>query len=329
MIHVGLDIGYGQTKLAWSSGYNGPMAQIHPSGAAPIELIDRVAAGGVEGDLGAGEEVLVHGRRYGALVDPDSIKNGMQVLHQDYSATPEYLALALGALARLKTDVVDHLVTGLPVSQCKDREKAARVKDLLQRHHEIRPGFGVSVKKVTIVPQGVGAYYAFLDRRPAGADKHDTLLICDFGHYSVDWVLISAGKFRDASSNSSALGGSYVIDKMVALIQIRHSISISRERMYGYVREGMASVQLGRERVDLAEIRQLAAAEVVPSVIGQIRSSLRDQSTDVNRVLVCGGSAPFYEAYVAEAFPKALVESVTNPVLANANGFRLFARKAA
>jgi len=41
MPHLGLDIGYGQTKLAWSNSYGSPVAEVHPSGAAPFEQCDR------------------------------------------------------------------------------------------------------------------------------------------------------------------------------------------------------------------------------------------------------------------------------------------------
>ncbi|AGG89097.1 ParM/StbA family protein [Rhodanobacter denitrificans] len=328
MVHLGLDIGYGQTKLAWSSNYAQPVAEVHPSGAAPIERCDRMAGGQV-GDtaLGYGEEVIVGNRRFGSLIDPDRIQNGMQVLHQDYAGTPEYMALYYGALARVGSNVIDHLVTGLPVAQCKDKERARYVKSLLLGRHNVREGFSVSVNQVTIVPQAVGAYYAFQDRRIAAQPQHDTLLVVDFGHFSVDWVLISGRSFRDSSSNSCAQGGSYVIDRMVSLIKAKHGIAVGRERIYGYVREGLKAVHLGTEEVDLHAIGHAAAAEVAPTVVGQIRASLRDQSTDVNRVLLCGGSTPFFEAAMRDAFPKAVYELAPMPVLANAIGFRLFAKK--
>ncbi len=83
------------------------------------------------------------------------------------------------------------------------------------------------------------------------------------------------------------------------------------------------------ETIDLNAMKRAAAAEVAPTVVGQIRASLRDQSTDVNRVLVCGGSTPFFEAAVREAFPKAIYEEAPMPVLANAIGFRIYAKKSA
>ena len=43
MLQVGLDIGYGQTKLAWSKDYGLAQAGVHPSGAAPIEQCARMS----------------------------------------------------------------------------------------------------------------------------------------------------------------------------------------------------------------------------------------------------------------------------------------------
>lgn len=78
MLQVGLDISYGQTKLAWSNGLGQPLAEVHPSGAAPIDQCDRVGAmPSSEGSLGYGADVFVGGVRYGVLIDPDPIATGM------------------------------------------------------------------------------------------------------------------------------------------------------------------------------------------------------------------------------------------------------------
>jgi plasmid segregation protein ParM len=328
-VFVGQDIGYGQSKLSCVSRLTPAFAEIHPSGAAPIAHCDRVASGHAAANaLGYGEEVLINGETYVSLIDPDRISSGMQVLHEDYPSTPEYMALYYGALARTREPIIDHLVTGLPVAQCRDREKAVKLKNRLEGQHEIRKGRVVTVKKVTIVPQAIGAYYAALDSGQVDARSRDNMLVLDFGHYSVDWVLIAAGNFRLALSGSNSQGGSYVIDRMVANIKERHGIVVSRERVYGFVREGLREVQLGREKIDLDALKELAAAQVAPAVIGDIRASLRgDQSLGIHRLMLCGGSTPFFAKAISEAFPQALVDTCESPVLANAIGFRVYAKR--
>lgn len=327
MVYVGLDIGYGQTKLCWSQGFGESRAEVHPSGAAPIEQCDGTglnAAG--EAALSYGETVYVRGKCYGALIDPDRISTGMQTLHADYSSTPQYMALYLGALARLDVTEVDQLVTGLPVSQTKNSDRAAQLKAMLEGVHEMRPGRNVQVKNVTIVPQAIGAYYAYLDRRPPGLSLHDTVLVVDCGHYSLDWVQVSGDSFRDEASSSSTHGGSMVIDRMVKLIDEKYRTRVSRETVYRYIRSGLTTIQLGRDVIDLQTLKEEASRVIATQAMGEILSSRRGQANDINRVLVCGGGVPFYLDAVKEAFPRAGVDEVPNAVLANAIGFRLFAK---
>lgn len=327
MFYVGLDIGYGQTKLSWSKDFGESRVEVLPSGAAPIEQCDgmRLNAAG-EASLVYGETVYVRGTCYGALIDPERISSGMQTLHADYPSTPQYMALYLGALARLDAIEVDQLVTGLPVSQTKNRDRAVRIKAMLEGVHEIRPGQKVHVKKVTIVPQATGAYCAYLDRQPQGLSLQDTVLVVDCGHYSLNWVQVSGDSYRHEASSSSTRGGSMVIDRMVKLIEKKYRTRVSRETVYRYVRSGLMTVQLGRDLIDLKTLREDAARVVAPQAMGEILTSRRGQANDINRVLVCGGGVPFYLDAVTEAFPRAGVDEVPNAVLANAIGFRLFAK---
>ncbi len=326
-LQVGLDIGYGQTKIAWSKDLAPAQTEVHPSGAAPLEFCARAGLqASSHGSIGYGEEVVVNGERYASLIDPDKISNGMPTLHADYSTTPQYMALYLGALSRLQATEVDHLVTGLPVAQTRNAERAKQVKAMLEGVHHIRPGLSVTVKRVTVVPQAIGAFYSYLDRRPPGISQLDTMMVVDFGHYSVDWVLVSDGDFRPEFSGSSTRGGSFVIDTIVRLIEERHKTAVSRERVYSWLRKGVETVQLGHEEVDLSKLRTLASRQVAPQVMGEILSTIRGQTNEVNRVLGCGGGLPFYMGDVREYFPRAKVDELQSPVLANALGFRIFAR---
>jgi len=98
-MRFGLDIGYGQTKLSFAAPFTPPVDEVHPSGAARIELCDRpaVATSGRRPPLPRGAEVLVDGAEYGALIDPDGLRGGMPVLHEDFPSSPQYMALYHGA----------------------------------------------------------------------------------------------------------------------------------------------------------------------------------------------------------------------------------------
>lgn len=324
---MGLDIGYGQTKLTYAGPHIAPVGEIHPSGSAPLNLCDRASI--APGDaLGYGCEVVVGNETFGALIDPDRIHRGMPNLHADYSATPEYMALYYGALSRCPGDVIDHLCTGLPVAQFMDPKKKAEVIARLSGRHQIQARRNVEVRRVSVIPQAYAGYASELDRMPLGTAIHDSLLVVDFGHYSVDWVLVVGGNWRKAASGSSIEGGSFVIDRMSKLVEERFGMRIGAERLFAYVRQGAATFDHGKHTIDLKELKSDAAALVAPAVIARIRSSLRDQSTDVGQVWTCGGSTPFFDAALSEAFPNAKHRPIAHSVMANAIGYRLYAQSA-
>lgn len=329
MFYVGLDIGYGQTKVSWVNGFARPINEVYLSGAAPVAACATVGmAPSADGRLGYGEEVQLGGERYAALIDPARISSGMPVLHEDYTSTKEYQALFLAALAKTGVATIDHLVTGLPIAQCQQRDRALALKSRLEGEHVVRAGLKVRVHQVSVIPQAIGAYCAALDRGMEDVTK-ETALVIDFGHYSVDWVLVSSGTFLSEGAGSSTRGGSYVLDEMAREIRVSHGINVSRERIYGFVRDGLTSLTLGRETVDLRSVAQRAAGRVAPTVIGELRESLRGQSSDPTRILLCGGSVGFYDALIRQAFPRAVVGLTDQPVMANAIGFRVYARQTA
>ena len=330
---VGLDIGYGQTKVVWSDHTSrGPNQGIYPSGAAPVALADRVGFGGdgEAGLAGGAVEVQVEGQRYAALVEPMSLRHGMSTLHANYTSTPEYTALYYGALTKVGSERIKHLVTGLPVSFFKDRDKVLEVKQRLSGRHEISRGRFVHVDMVSILPQGYGAWAWAVDHLPAGHTNEDVLLVIDFGHFSVDWICIVHNNFRLESSGSSIRGGSLVLDEVTRIIEARTKVKVGREVLFAAIRkagQGPALVKAGRETIDINPLIREVSERSAPAVVGEIKASMRDQQMEVSRVMVCGGSAGFFIDAVREAFDKADIEPVHQTVLANAHGHRLYGVK--
>jgi len=326
-MYVGLDIGYGQTKLTFTDLYTPTIGEVHPSGSAPVVECNRNAATSA-GSQNPGVDVLVHGNVYGSLIDPDHLARGMNVLHKGFVSTKEYLALYYGALSRMRGNVVEHLVTGLPVEQYKDDELVAELKRLLIGSHRIQQNRTIEVKKVSVIPQAMGAYLHHLDKQPLGYGEDESILVIDFGHYSIDWIVVGSGNFKDHISGSIPHGGSVVIEKICALIKdADKNNDIAPELVYRYVRTKKTSVKLGRHILDMDDLKDRAAASVGPGAINMILSKLRLERTAIHKVLLCGGSAPFFKKYVQDAFEQAEVEDMDHAVLANAFGYGLVAQR--
>ena len=323
-MHVGLDIGYGQTKLSYTpDAYGPPRHLVLHSGAAPFDLCPTGV--GVEADP-AIVRVKVDGREWGAFVDPDAIAGGVSYLNEDFTRTEAYLALYKGALAKLAASEVDCLVTGLPVEHMRDDERVHALEARLAGKHTIRDGHVVHVKRVEVIPQAVGAYYGASDTVPASAVIYETVLVIDVGHYSADWVYLVNKGVRREFSGSSFRAGAAVLQDAAAYIEKTCAVPVTPERLFRIVRDGADVVSIAGKRIDVRAALAHGAANVSELVLSKIKSCLREAGA-VSMVFLTGGGARFFEDATRAAFGNARVISLRHPVMANANGFRLWSMR--
>lgn len=324
-MRVGIDIGYGQTKLSYTADdYTPPRNHVLHSGAAPFELCPTGLAGrDAAGDI---VRVIIDGREWGAFVDPDAIAGGVSYLHENFTRTEAYLALYKGALAKLATPTVDYLVTGLPVEHMRDETRVRALEARLTGQHAIRDGQTVTVRRVEVIPQAVGAYYGASDTVPAHSVKYETVLVIDVGHYSADWVYLVDNAPRREFSGSSFRAGAAVLQDAATHIYKEYGVPITAERLFRIVRDGEDVVTLAGKRIDVRDAMAHGSAAVSELVISKIKACLREAGA-VSLVLLTGGGAKFFEAATKAAFPQAKNVMLRNPVLGNANGFRLWAMR--
>src|SRR5512134_3274438 len=118
-----IDTGYGMTKFTLTAGPE-PVCRSFPS----IATRQKDTVG--EGVLDAIDTVTlaIDGSCY--EVGPDAhLARGRErarILHADYTTSPEYRALTLGALAYMEVESIDLLVLGLPVSLMANRSQGLR-----------------------------------------------------------------------------------------------------------------------------------------------------------------------------------------------------------
>lgn len=328
---LGLDIGYSGVKMAYGNAALDPMVRNLPAGAAPLAQMPKSFDGA--SDLRDGMQVLVDGVPYAAGVRPGRIQNYSRVLHEDYPASTEYLALFYAALRAAGRDVIDVLVTGLPVSQHAEAGGARRraLAERLERVHYVDGKHAVTIRRVIVLPQPVGAYMDQAVRNPALQRHPDArVLVVDPGYYSMDWVCIESGGVRDASSGTTMDAMSKVLEVAARDIADMHRDGggrITIERLEAALREGHDSVLLGGRDFDYRPYVTAAAERVAASAVNAIRSQMRAGET-IDFIVLAGGAAPFYERSFRRAFPHTQVLASESSVLANARGFFLAGRRA-
>lgn len=326
MFVLGCDIGYSNLKVAY--GFKGNDAsdtslntKVLPVGAGPEELMPRTLSGGV-GDC---IRVLINNEHWVAGVEPDRLQSWERELHEDYPSTSVYMALYYAALVISEQDVIDVLVTGLPVRHYKNIETRKALKERLEGEHKVAPKRKVLVKKVVVVPQPAGTY---LDVMNSTQDPdmiemiQDGLLVAiDPGYFSVDWVFMQRGEIRDHSSDSSLKAMSKVLQLANDLIHKDYGVAPTAEKLEKALREGKGSIFLSGQKVMLHEYIDRASKTTSSDALISMKKSMRTEDSNADVVILAGGGADSYKSAAQELFPRSKIVVPDQSVLSNARGF--------
>lgn len=325
---VGLDIGYSAVKIAHGDGRNPALLQL-PVGAAPTDRCG-LTIGGESATAGA-HQVLIDGAEWVAGIDPGRLSGWVQAMDDSYVTTPEYRALFYAALSAVGKDKIKVLVTGLPVSHFQNEAMRNSLKTMMTGRHAIREGFVVDVEQVVVVPQPAGAFSAHMVDAASGPlpyriERGRSVLVVDPGHYSLDWIIYQ-GNFRLESSGSTSEAGEAVVRAAAAALSEQYGVKVRPVRLQEAILAGEATVTIGRHIIPYMQAMRSAAADIISRSMKTIRGSIRQvmDQRGVDLVLVAGGGAELFEAPLRDVLSEAAVTRVSNPLMANARGFYIYA----
>ncbi|KQP15161.1 PRTRC system protein D [Pseudorhodoferax sp. Leaf267] len=241
-------------------------------------------------------------------------------LHDDYTDSPEYMALLRGALSLMRVPHIDLLIVGLPVALLS-LKKAALEKAMVGRH-VVGGGRVVTVARAMAVaqPQGALVHYAAEHERMATIG-HEQSLVIDPGARTFDWLVTRGMRLVQKQSSSINRGMCDVLRLLAS--EISKDIG-SPYRDYDAIdlalRTGKAPL-IYQKPYDIK--RHLPLAEsVAQQAVSTMRQWLETPESLQNIVLVGGGAFLFKKA-VKAAFPKHRIHEVKEPLYANVRGFQL------
>ncbi len=241
-------------------------------------------------------------------------------LHDDYTESPEYMALLRGALSLMKLPQIDLLVVGLPVALL-GLKKAALEKAMVGRHPVGGGKFVVVVKALAVAqPQGALVHYAATHEKMATIGAEQSLVI-DPGARTFDWLVTRGMRLVQKQSSSINRGMSDVL-RLLA-----HEISKDIGTPYRdydaidlALRSGK-SPQIFQQPYDIKKHLPLAES-VAQQAVSTMRQWIETPESLQNIILVGGGAFLFKKA-VKAAFPKHRIHEVKEPMFANVRGFQL------
>ena len=241
-------------------------------------------------------------------------------LHDEYTESPEYLALLRGALSMMKLSHVDLLVVGLPVALFA--VKKAALEKLMVGSHEIGGGRTVTIGKALAVaqPQGALVHYASEHKKLATIGNEQSLII-DPGSRTFDWLVARGMRLVQKQSHSFNRGVSDVLRLLAA--EITKSIG-TPYRDYDAIdlalRTGKSPI-IYQKAYDMS--RHLPLAESVAEQAVSTMKEWIESPHSLQNIILVGGGAFLFRKAVKAAFPMHRIHEVKEPMFANVRGFQL------
>ena len=258
----------------------------------------------------------------------------------DYSTTPEYKALFLGALWHMARAMrlgdcnlkFEHFAVGLPMAGLRTHAKSLQA--LCTGSHLIPgvadPGalFKVVISKVHVLSQPQGCMLSLLNQFPQ--IKQEKVLVLDMGGGTFDWFLAERMVSNTHKSGSHPKG---MLNCATAVCEKLAPGSTGNQALLDRIDEALRldlpSIKVFGKETELAPALP-AALEIVSSCLRQMALSVGDMAA-IDRVVLSGGGAPMLAKAWAHVFPKLghMIQAVDDPVYANVRGFLMYANSVA
>ncbi len=300
---IGLDAGYGYTKMVTFDGSN-IQKLMFPS------YVSRYVPRRTFND--SFEVTTVNGRQYVVGEDVE----GTRRVGFDFLDTDEYLAIVGCALSRV-SGLKRAVILGLP-PQSYNKERAAYLTERV-RSMEVTIESGVtaySPQVINYIPQGAGIFFS---HRVNGGDKdHEkTVVVVDMGYHTMDVVTFAGGAYKGGLSRTYPLGARKLYDLVRDAYIKKYSSFLPAER------DNLVEKLLKDGKVfHLGQVRAIDVESIVNDFYGnQIMHTLADYVSEIEEhdispeKIVLGGGGVTHLGAVSGA------TVVMDPQFANARGY--------
>lgn len=241
-------------------------------------------------------------------------------IHGDYIDTPQYLALARGALRAMKVEAIDLLVVGLPVSAFA--AKKAALERLMTGRHDVGGGKSVVVHKALAMAQPNGALIDYATQHDkVEAMEHEQSLVIDPGSRTFDWLVARGMKLAHKQSYSVDRGVSNILQLIAD--DITQEIGQPYTNLDGIdwaLRSGK-SLTVFQRQYNPARMRpmvEIIARDAVAAMMRRIGGAF-----NVQHVILAGGGAFLFKKALKQAFSTHQILEVKEPMFANVRGYQV------
>jgi plasmid segregation protein ParM len=322
MIVRAIDVGFGNTKFVTGMG-GGHASEIRcasfPSRAYPSPR-DPSKALGSEGRKTFA--IPIGGLYYEVGPDVMLAADAFRAteIHGDYIDTPQYLALARGALRMMKVEAIDLLVVGLPVSAFAG--KKAALEKLMTGRHDVGGGKAVVVHKALAMAQPNGALIDYATQHgKVEAMEHEQSLVIDPGSRTFDWLVARGMKLSHKQSYSVDRGVSNILQLIADDITQEIGQPYTNLDTIDWALRTGKNLTVYQRQYNPARMRpmvEIIARDAVAAMMRRIGGAF-----NVQHVILAGGGAFLFKKAVKQAFSSHQILEVKEPMFANVRGYQV------
>ncbi len=334
ILTVGLDIGYGVTKVVTDQ-----TAAAFPSVAGharEIKFNQEALATRYPGDQLTEEDGstwFIGDLALAQLPPGELLRLRGRTANEKTMGNAFRLRLAKAALGKLAQGMSEgdvfhlRLCSGLPVDHMRD---AAELKQALMGQHLIRTDVAeiiANVTEVMVMPQPYGSAYAMMLTETGDINVYHTYMrtgVVDVGTYTVDIILDDDGDFVDAESGSVESGVYTAQERIAAMLERDYREKMPHKIVEQVLRTGIFTAS--GKPVDYRQEVEEALAPLRSATLNLL-SEKWQRGTTVDVIYLSGGGAELVYEQVADAYPQ--TKLVPEAQLANARGYLRYAHFAA
>lgn len=318
-----LDVGYSSTKVAFGHSPSSLQTLVLPSGAGPLSACAQPVLA-IASDASGLESVDIGKReRYGVFLEPSGV-NDARSLDPTYYRSHQYRALVAGVMQRIHNQTgqseIEVLVTGLPVSQARDKEATDHLVDMITQTWRLDNGSKMKVNRTIVVAQPIGSFieYAAGEGRPSAISME--VLLVDIGYFSTDYLPLLGQSVRWSASGTNTHAMSRVCEIAAQKLADR-GLRSNADRIETAARMGVKALTIQGTQVLVPDLIQEAADEVAPLAFRDIEAKIRNLRQRPDVVLLTGGGANWYRNSCTNVFDPDCVAVVKDAATANVSGF--------
>lgn len=309
---IGIDVGFGYTKT-----YAGEDKILIQPSLASEYIVPYYSFGFQSLDV-----VLVEDKQF---VTGESVKRfGLKAtatVRADFFSSDEALALVISSIygvSKNSPQLSAKVVLGFPpgvFSESLVEQTKARLMGTRFSYKENSKVCPVVIEDVIFVPQGLGAYIAYLhDTQKQETDA--TCVVVDVGYHTVDFVLIIKGTYAFNKCISHPIGVKALFDAVKDGVSKKYGFLIPEEAVEKILRKGefthfgvKYSYNFSNE---LRNYRNL--------LLSYLKNYAEEVDTVVDEVILAGGGSVFLSSSFSGVY------LVNYPQIANARGYYLYGR---